>query len=83
MSVLGDEIGVLYLLVIAVHEAFLESGLVGFDSVSGTRVNGLQFPGEWPSSATPLSVSYTLPEVLDKEDVSESIGLIIRSLING
>ncbi|CAK7338917.1 unnamed protein product [Dovyalis caffra] len=82
-SVLGDESDVLDLLIIAVHEAFLNSGLVGFDSVSATRVNGLQFPGERPSSATPLSVSYTLPEVLDKEDVSESIFLNIRSLING
>ncbi|CAK7338920.1 unnamed protein product [Dovyalis caffra] len=82
-SVLGDESDVLDLLIIAVHETFLKSGLVGFDSVSGTRVNGLQFPEEWPSSATPLSVSYTLPEVLDKEDVSESIVLNIRRVING
>ncbi|CAK7338915.1 unnamed protein product [Dovyalis caffra] len=82
-SVLGDESDILDLLIIAVHETFLKSGLVGFDSVSGTRVNGLQFPEEWPSSATPLSVSYTLPEVLDKEDVSESIVLNIRRVING
>ncbi|CAK7338955.1 unnamed protein product [Dovyalis caffra] len=40
------------------------AGLVGFDSVSGTRVNGLQFPEQWPSSATALSVSYTLQEDL-------------------
>jgi F-box protein 7 len=69
-------------LVVSVHEAFLESGLVGFDPVSRTPVDGLQFPEEWPSSATPLSLSYTLPELLEKEDVSESIVLNIRRLIN-
>ncbi|KAL9355119.1 hypothetical protein Peur_053089 [Populus x canadensis] len=68
-SVLGDK-------------TFLESGLVGFDPVSRTPVDGLQFPEEWPSSATPLSLSYTLPELLEKEDVSESIVLNIRRLVN-
>jgi len=69
-------------LVVSVYEAFLEFGLVGFDPVSRTPVDGLQFPEEWSSSATPLSLSYTLLELLEKEDVSESIVLNIRRLIN-
>jgi F-box protein 7 len=61
---LGDYGGDLALLVIAVHAVFLESGFVGFDSVSGMRVDRFHLADEWPSKAFTVSLWYTLPELL-------------------
>jgi F-box protein 7 len=61
---LGDFGGDHALLVIAVHAVFLESGFVGFDSVSGMRVDRFHLADEWPSKAFTVSLWYTLPELL-------------------
>lgn len=52
------------LVVIAIHAVLLESGFVGFDSVSGMRVDGFHLPDVWPSKAFTMSLCYTLPELL-------------------
>ncbi|XP_059448354.1 LOW QUALITY PROTEIN: F-box protein SKIP22-like [Corylus avellana] len=52
------------LLTIAVHAVLLESGLIGFDSVSGMRVNQLHLANGWPSNSRSVSLWYTLPELL-------------------
>ncbi|KAM4088619.1 hypothetical protein ACB094_07G085400 [Castanea mollissima] len=52
------------LMVIAIHAVLLESGFVGFDSVSGMRVDGFHLPDVWPSKAFSMSLCYTLPELL-------------------
>ncbi|XP_021911223.1 F-box protein SKIP22-like, partial [Carica papaya] len=60
---LGDS-GSQYKLLIAVHAVFLDSGFVGFDFVSGRRVDRLNLPDKWPSMVFSLSLWYTLPELL-------------------
>lgn len=57
------------LLVIAVHAVLMESGFVGYDPVSGMKVDGFHLPDEWPSSAFGISLHYTLPEVSSFEMV--------------
>ncbi|XP_075674108.1 F-box protein SKIP22-like [Castanea sativa] len=52
------------LMVIAIHAVLLESGFVGFDSVSGMRVDGFHLRDVWPSKAFSMSLCYTLPELL-------------------
>lgn len=68
------------LLVIAVHAVLLESGFVGFDSVSGMKFEGFHVPGEWPSSALTMSLWYTLPEIDDQGSGVESVLLKFRRL---
>ncbi|PON86836.1 Nuclear pore localization protein [Trema orientale] len=62
------------LMVIGVHSVFLESGFVGFDSVSGTPVDGCRrLLDNWrPSMAFTLSFHYTLPEILSNEGSTAS-----------
>lgn len=76
--VLREELGnvevELRLVVIAVHAVMLESGFVGFNSVTRARVDGFHLPDQWPSAAFTVSLYYTLPELLadgsnDVEDV--------------
>ncbi|KAK6253408.1 hypothetical protein QUC31_015128 [Theobroma cacao] len=57
------------LLAIAVHAVLLESGFVGFDPVSGLQIDGFHFPDEWP---LPVSICYSLPELLINDDNSGS-----------
>ncbi|KAH0977775.1 hypothetical protein GBA52_027494 [Prunus armeniaca] len=61
---LGEDRSNHKLLVIAVHAAVLESGFVGFDSVSGMGSNRFHLADEWPRTAITMSISYTLPEIL-------------------
>jgi F-box protein 7 len=82
---LGDYGGDHSLLVIAVHAVFLESGFVGFDSVSGKRVDRFHLADEWPSNAFSVSLWYTLPELLGHGycnfgNVVESVFLKFQSL---
>ncbi|XP_062175965.1 F-box protein SKIP22-like [Alnus glutinosa] len=58
--VLGDYDGDHKLLVIAVHAVLLESGFVGFDSVSGMQVDRIHLAND----AFTVSLRYTLPELL-------------------
>jgi F-box protein 7 len=73
------------LLVIAVHAVFLESGFVGFDSISGMRVDRFHLADEWPSHSFTISLWYTLPELLgngycNSGNVVESVVLKFNSL---
>ncbi|CAH2050099.1 unnamed protein product [Thlaspi arvense] len=65
------------LLVIAVHAVLLESGFVGFDSISRMKVEGFHLPDEWPSRAFTLSLWYTLPEIVNG---AETVVLKFQSL---
>ncbi|KAK9677337.1 hypothetical protein RND81_11G137300 [Saponaria officinalis] len=67
------------LLVIAVHAVLLESGFVGYDPVSGMKVDGFHLPDEWPSSAFGISLHYTLPEISSRE-VVEAVVLKFQTL---
>ncbi|KAK4563451.1 hypothetical protein RGQ29_005819 [Quercus rubra] len=58
------------LMVIAIHAVLSESGFVGFDSVSGMRVDGFHLPDVWPSKAFTMSLCYTLPELLGTVNVN-------------
>jgi F-box protein 7 len=84
--VLGDYGGDNKLLVIAVHAVLLESGFVGFDSVSGMRVDRIHLADEWPPNAFTVSLRYTLPELLgyggycNFGNVVESVVLKFQSL---
>jgi F-box protein 7 len=82
---LGDYGGDHALFVIAVHAGFLESGFVGFDSVSGMRVDRFHLADEWPSNVLSVSLWYTLPELLGHDycnfgNVVESVCLKFQSL---
>ncbi|XP_041013726.1 F-box protein SKIP22-like [Juglans microcarpa x Juglans regia] len=82
---LGDYGGDHKLLVIAVHAVLLESGFVGFDSISGIRIDRFHLADEWPSNAFTMSLCYTLPELLGNDDgyaakVPESVVLKFQSL---
>lgn len=73
------------LLVIAVHAVLLESGFVGFDSVSRMKVEGFHLSDEWPSIAFTMSLWYTLPEIIDRGPSAahngvETVVLKIQSL---
>ncbi|KAI8554642.1 hypothetical protein RHMOL_Rhmol05G0113400 [Rhododendron molle] len=68
------------LLVIAVHAVLLESGFVGFDSVSGMKFEGFHVPGEWPSSALTMALWYTLPQIDDQGSGVETVLLKFRRL---
>ncbi|GMH13578.1 hypothetical protein Nepgr_015419 [Nepenthes gracilis] len=67
------------LLVIAVHAVLLESGFIGYDQVSGMKVDGFHLPDQWPSSAFTISLCYTLPEISSSEIV-ETVVLKFQSL---
>ncbi|KAL6209978.1 hypothetical protein ACLB2K_020916 [Fragaria x ananassa] len=56
------------LLVIALHAVLSESRFVRFDSVSGAQTDRCHLPKEWPAVAYTLSLSYTLPEILQNQD---------------
>ncbi|KAF5733229.1 F-box family protein [Tripterygium wilfordii] len=58
------------LLVVAVHAVFMEAGFVGFDPVSGMRVDGFRFSEGQLSNTYSLSLWYTLPEFLPNESNS-------------
>ncbi|XP_052180320.1 F-box protein SKIP22-like [Diospyros lotus] len=69
------------LLAIAVHAVLLESGFVGFNSITRTKVEGFHLPDEWPSSAFTISLWYTLPEIADGAvDGVETVVLKFQSL---
>ncbi|EEF40306.1 conserved hypothetical protein [Ricinus communis] len=68
------------LLFIAIHAVFLESGFVGFDSVSGLRVDLFHLLQEQPLMNFTTSVSYTLPELLDNDNVIDSVVLKFQTL---
>ncbi|KAF2294317.1 hypothetical protein GH714_009227 [Hevea brasiliensis] len=70
---MGDDISDNKLLFIAIHAVFLESGFVGFDSVSGLRVDLFHLLEEQSSMSFTTSVSYTLPELLLDDTVTESV----------
>ncbi|PON69238.1 F-box domain containing protein [Parasponia andersonii] len=53
------------LMAIAVHAVLLESGFVGFDPVSGNRVDQFHRLGFWPAS---FNYTYTLPQILDQRE---------------
>ncbi|XP_074312753.1 putative F-box protein At1g23770 [Silene latifolia] len=67
------------LLVIAVHAVLLESGFVGYDPISGRKVDGFHLPDVWPSSAFGISLHYTLPEISTSELV-ETVVLKFQTL---
>ncbi|XP_021676835.2 F-box protein SKIP22-like [Hevea brasiliensis] len=77
---LGDDISDNKLLFIAIHAVFLESGFVGFDSVSGLRVDLFHLLEEQSSMSFTTSVSYTLPELLLDDTVTESVILRFQTL---
>ncbi|KAJ4729309.1 F-box protein SKIP22-like [Melia azedarach] len=56
-----------------VHAVMLECGFVGFDTVSGERVDGCDLP------VSLMSICYTLPELLN-QDVTEFVVLKCQSL---
>ncbi|KAH9619581.1 hypothetical protein KSS87_013165, partial [Heliosperma pusillum] len=67
------------LLVIAVHAVLLESGFVGYNPITGRKVDGFHLPDEWPSSAFGISLHYTLPEISTSELV-ETVVLKFQTL---
>ncbi|KAK9286155.1 hypothetical protein L1049_014537 [Liquidambar formosana] len=78
---LPDDVSDHRLLVIAVHAVLLESGFVGFDSVTGIRVDRFHLPDEWPSNAFTMSLWYTLPELITSgSDEIENVVLKFQSL---
>ncbi|KAG6775669.1 hypothetical protein POTOM_019158 [Populus tomentosa] len=77
---LGDDGSNYKLLVIAVHSVFIESGFVGFNSISGMRVDGFHLPEEQSSRNLAVSLCYTLPELLDSKVIAETIVLKLQSL---
>ncbi|OWM79138.1 F-box protein SKIP22-like [Punica granatum] len=69
------------LLVIAIHAVMLESGFVGFNSVTQTRADGFHLPDQWPSPGFSVSLLYSLPELLaDGSNEVESVNLKIQSI---
>ncbi|CAL5358149.1 unnamed protein product [Camellia sinensis] len=72
------------LLVIAVHAVLIESGFVGFDSVSRRKVEGFHLPDEWPSLQFTMSLQYTLPEIIKQGPITingvETVKLKFQSL---
>ncbi|KAF3434519.1 hypothetical protein FNV43_RR21604 [Rhamnella rubrinervis] len=80
-EVLGDEMGKdgggHKLMLIAVHAVLVESGFVGFDSVSGMRVDRFHLPDEWPSMAFTVSLFYTLPEILGNGSHNSSLTEVV------
>ncbi|XP_022763538.1 F-box protein SKIP22-like [Durio zibethinus] len=72
-KVLGEELGdngsIHKLLAIAVHAVFLDSGFVGFDPVSRLQIDKFHLPDEW---SCPVSICYSLPELLRDDDNSGS-----------
>ncbi|KAF2294318.1 hypothetical protein GH714_009253 [Hevea brasiliensis] len=77
---LRDDISDNKLLFIAIHAVFLESGFVGFNSVSGLRVDLFHPLEEQSSMSFTTSVSYTLPELLLDDTVTESVILRFQTL---
>ncbi|CAK7334183.1 unnamed protein product [Dovyalis caffra] len=77
---LGEDGSNYKLLVITVHAVFIESGFVGFNSISGTRVDGFHLPEEQASRNLSVSLCYTLPELLDGKNIAETIVLKFQSL---
>ncbi|KAF5731863.1 F-box family protein [Tripterygium wilfordii] len=79
---LGDDDSHRKLLVVAVHAVFMEAGFVGFDPVSGMRVDGFSLSEGWPSNTYSMSLWYTLPELLPNESNSmpESVELKFQSM---
>ncbi|KAK8529820.1 hypothetical protein V6N13_102716 [Hibiscus sabdariffa] len=55
------------LLAFAVHEVFLDSDFVLFDTVSGSETDRFYFPSDWSS---PVSVCYSLPKLLSIDNDS-------------
>ncbi|EEF40307.1 conserved hypothetical protein [Ricinus communis] len=77
----GDDFSIDKLLFVAIHAVLLESGFVGFDSVSGLRVDLFHILQEQqPLKSFTTSVSYTLPELLDNDNVIDSVALKFRTL---
>ncbi|CAN1284859.1 F-box protein SKIP22 [Linum perenne] len=67
------------LMVTAIHAVFLESGFVGYDSISRSRIDQFHIAVNWPMKQSTLSFLYTLPELLGKE---VSVGLKFQTLGN-
>lgn len=78
---LGFEGGTFKLLVAVVHGVLLEYGFIGFDPSSGTLVDRLLIPEEWPSSTTceDLRFTYTLSEFLQANQDDHSSSLKVTS----
>ncbi|XP_057502668.1 putative F-box protein At1g23770 [Actinidia eriantha] len=71
------------LLVIAVHAVLLESGFVGFNSITKMKVERFYLPDEWPRSEFSVSLSYALPKIINQglsEDGVETVFLKFGSL---
>ncbi|KAI7992011.1 Alpha/beta hydrolase domain-containing protein WAV2 [Camellia lanceoleosa] len=72
------------LLVIVGHAILIESGFVGFDSVSRRKVEGFHLPDEWPSLQFTMSLQYTLPEIIKQGPITingvETMKLKFQSL---
>ncbi|KAL5790361.1 hypothetical protein ACOSQ2_005249 [Xanthoceras sorbifolium] len=67
---LGDDVSAHKLLVISVHAILLESGFVGFDMVSGMRMDRIHIPDWWPSTNAAMSLGYTLPQLINNRSVN-------------
>lgn len=70
---LGEDGGGHKLIVVAVHAVLVESGFVGFDSVSGMRVDRFHLSDEWPSVGITVSLCYSLPEILGNRSHNSSL----------
>ncbi|XP_065871038.1 putative F-box protein At1g23770 [Euphorbia lathyris] len=82
--VLGEDMGNDFsdtkLVFLAIHAVLLESGFVGFDSMSGLRVDLFDILKEKASMTFTTSVSYTLPQLLSDDNGTESIVLKFQTL---
>ncbi|XP_050364393.1 F-box protein SKIP22-like [Argentina anserina] len=66
------------LLVIALHAVLSESRFVRFDSVSGELSDRFCLPKEWPAVAYTLSLSYTLPEILQARGGGKMEAVVLK-----
>ncbi|KAG7014930.1 F-box protein SKIP22, partial [Cucurbita argyrosperma subsp. argyrosperma] len=65
------------LLVTAVHAVLLESGFVLIDPNLGSEDNPFRMPEDWPSPSFTMSLWYTLPKLLAKEDKSSTMTEVV------
>ncbi|KAK4789824.1 hypothetical protein SAY86_017128 [Trapa natans] len=69
------------LVVVAIHAVMLESGFVGFNSVTRARVDSSHLLDRWPPAAFTVSLFYTLPELLaDGSNEVETVVLKFQSI---
>ncbi|WCJ18043.1 F-box family protein [Euphorbia peplus] len=77
---MGSDFSDTKLVFLAIHAVFLESGFVGFDSLSGLRVDLFDIMKEQVSMSFTTSVSYSLPELLLNDNDAESVVLKFQTL---